>query len=327
MKIAITGISGHIGNNVARALRKNGHSLKALVQNLEADAIQGIEAQYIKGDLFNAKALDELLSEVDTLIHIAGKISMHSKDRDEVYKVNIEGVSSVIEACKRNNIKNIVHFSSIHAHIPPGRDHTMDESTPYITDEDIAYDYSKSIGEQLMLKARTFGINVCIVNPTAVIGPNDFSPSLSGKMMIDVYSGKLKSLVKGGFDWVDVRDIASAIVTIIEKDIQNEKFIFSGHWMEFKDLGNLICSVKGRHYNGFISPISLAKIGLPFIAIWAKISGTEPLYNYESLKAIEEGSKINDHTNARDLINFDPRPLSETINDTIKWFEQNNFIK
>jgi dihydroflavonol-4-reductase len=177
-----------------------------------------------------------------------------------------------------------------------------------------------------MLNARSNGIDVSIVNPTAVIGPNDFAPSLSGKMMMDVYTGKLRSLVKGGFDWVDVRDIANAIVNIIEKDIQNEKFILSGHWMEFKDLGNLICSEKGSDYRGFISPIYLAKIGLPFISIWAKFSGTDPLYNYESLKAIEEGSKINDHGNAKRLLNYNPRPLKETIYDSIEWFKQNKYI-
>ena len=326
MEIAITGISGHIGNNVARALLESGHTLKALVQNVQADSIKGINAEYIKGDLFNNEALDTLLKDTDTLIHIAGKISMHSKHRNEIYKVNIEGVNNVIEACKRNKLTKIVHFSSIHAHIPLGQEHTITEKTPYIKEEDVAYDYSKSMGEQLMLQARSYGINVCIVNPTAVIGPFDFSPSLSGKMIIDVYTGKLKSLVKGGFDWVDVRDIAKATVAIVEKDIVNEKFILSGQWMGFKDLGNLICSVKGSRYKGFISPIYLAKIGLPFIALWSKVSGTDPLYNYESLKAIKEGSKINDHANARQLINYYPRPLEETIHDSIKWFEQNNFI-
>jgi len=326
MEIAITGISGHIGNNVARALRKNGHELKALVQNVQADSLKGIDATYIQGDLFNKDALDDLLKEADFLIHIAGKISMDSKHRDEIYNVNIEGVNRVIEACKRNKVNNILHFSSIHAHIPLGREHAMNEKTPYITEEDVAYDYSKSIGEQLMLQARSSGINVSIVNPTAVIGPFDFSPSLSGKMIMDVYTGKLKSLVKGGFDWVDVRDIAKATVAIVERNIVNEKFILSGHWMEFKELGDLICSVKGSRYKGFISPISLAKIGLPFIAVWAKVSGTQPLYNYESLKTIEEGSMINDHTNARKLIDYYPRPLEETIYDSIKWFEQNNFI-
>lgn len=326
MKIAITGISGHIGNNVARALNKNGHTIKALVQNIQSKSIQDIDAQYISGDLFNSAALDTLLEDVSAVIHIAGKISMHSKDRDEIYKVNIEGVNSVIEACKRNKIRKIIHFSSIHAHTPLGLNHAMNESTPYIMEEDIAYDYSKSIGEQLMLNARSNGIDVSIVNPTAVIGPNDFAPSLSGKMMMDVYTGKLSSLVKGGFDWVDVRDIANAIVNIIERDIKNEKFILSGHWMEFKDLGNLICSEKGSNYKGFISPIYLAKIGLPFISIWAKFSGTDPLYNYESLKAIEEGSKINDHGNAKRILNYNPRPLKETIYDSIEWFKQNKFI-
>jgi dihydroflavonol-4-reductase len=251
---------------------------------------------------------------------------MYSSEKAAIYEVNIHGVKKVIAACLRNGIKSIIHFSSIHAHIPMGYNQLMDEHTPYIESEAIAYDFSKSIGEQLMIDARKHGINVCIVNPTAVIGPHDFQPSLSGKMIIDIYTGKLKSVVQGGFDWVDVRDIAIAIETIIEKKCVNEKFILGGYWLELKEIADLICGVKGEKYHGFNTSILLAKIGLPFIALWAKLTNTVPLYNSESIKAIEEGSNLIDHSHATQKIDFNPRPIKETINDSIDWFKQKRMI-
>lgn len=326
MKIAITGISGHIGNNVARVLLKRGHSITALVQNENSRSIKDIQANYIKGDLFNNNALDQVCSDAEVLVHLAGKISMHSSERENTYKVNIDGVKQVIEACQRNSIKRVIHFSSIHAHIPLGYNKVMNEDTPYIESEEIAYDFSKSMGEQLMIEARKSGINVCIVNPTAVIGPFDFQPSLSGKMIIDVFSGKLPSLIKGGFDWIDVRDIAIAVADIIDKEIDNEKFVLSGHWAELIEIANMICSVKGEKYKGFNSSILLAKIGLPFITFWSKISGSTPLYNWESIKAIEEGSNLIENDHAAQIIDYSPRPLQETINDSIAWFKNNKMF-
>jgi dihydroflavonol-4-reductase len=325
-KIAITGISGHIGNNVARVLLKKGHSLNALVQNPQSPAIQDIDATYVQGDMFNEQALDSICKDADLMLHIAGKISLYSSDKKEIYKVNIEGVKNVIEACKRNNVRSIIHFSSIHAHIPLGFNKAMNEETPYVDSEEVAYDYSKSIGEQLMLAARKEGINVCIVNPTAVLGPFDFQPSLSGKMIIDIYSKKMPSIVKGGFDWIDVRDIAEAVASIIEKEVQNEKFILSGKYVELKEVADLICAEKGEKYKGFTSSLFMAKIGLPFIAFWAFLRGSTPLYTKESIKAIEEASNINEHDHASKLIEYQPRPLKETIADSIRWFQKHKYL-
>lgn len=326
MNIAITGISGHVGNNVARALLKKGYSIKALVQDPEAKSIQDINAEFIIGDLFNKSALDKVCNNADVLIHIAGKVSINPSERDIIYKVNIDGIKEVIEACKRNGIKKIIHFSSIHAYIASGSSIPMNENSPYIKSDKVAYDYSKSIGEQLMVKAREDGIDVSIVNPTAILGPFDYQPSLVGTMILDIYNGDMPSLVKGGFDWVDIRDIANAIVRIIEKDIKNEKFILSGHWLSIKHIADLICSEKGEKYKGMVSPIFLAKIGLPFISLYAKLSGSKALYTIESIKAIEEGSLYNEHTNARKLLNYSPRPIKETVHDTVDWFKSNSYL-
>lgn len=326
MKIAITGISGHVGNNVGRALLQNGYSINALVQNPQASSIQDLESNYIVGDLFSREALDKLCKDADVFIHIAGKVSIYPSERDLIYKTNIEGVKEVINACKRNGIKKIIHFSSIHAHISHGISIPINESTEYVQSEEVAYDYSKSKGEQLMLKAREDGLDVSIVNPTAIIGPRDYQPSLSGQMIMDIYNGSLPSLVKGGFDWVDVRDIAVAVVSIIEKNVSNQKFILSGHYAELKQIANVICNEKGEKYKGLVSPISLAKFGLPFISVFAKLTGKKALYTKESLKTIKEASFYNEHNSASKLLDYSPRPINKTIHDTAEWFKANSYL-
>ena len=250
LKIALSGINGHIGNNVARTLSQNGFQLVGLVRDSNKESIEDLTINLIRGDLFDESAMDKLCQGADVFIHLAAKVSIYPSEREEIFRTNIEGVKNVIAACIRNGVKKIIHFSSIHAHEAYGHAIPINENTKYVSSKSSAYDFSKSTGEQLMIKAREKAIDVTILNPTGVIGPFDFQPSLSGKMMMDIYSGNLPMLVKGGFDWVDVRDVSNAVLNVIVKDIKNEKFMLSGHWASLSYLAEIVSNEKGIRYKG-----------------------------------------------------------------------------
>ena len=326
MRIAISGITGHIGNNVARALLANGYSLSALVRNRSAQSIQRLNVDLIEGDLFNTAALTALCKDKDLMIHIAGKVSIYEKDKEEVMQSNVQGVKNIIEACRQNGVKKIIHFSSIKVHKGEGKDVPINEKNDYVETNESVYNYSKSLGEKEMIRARESGLDITILNPTAVLGPYDFQPSLTGKMLVDIYNGKMPFLVNAGFDWLDVRDISEAVLSIIKLNVKNEKFILSGHWAEFKDVAQLVYSTKNEKYRGIGLPIWMAKTGLPFVSLWSKIVNKEPLYTSASLKAIEEGSMDSSFSHAKKVLNYEPRALSDTINDSIQWFKTNKNI-
>jgi len=317
--IAITGASGHLGNNISRYLLTKGYSLKALVRFDDEESLLGLDIELVKGDLFAPDALDRLMQGSDIIIHLAGKVSIYPEEKKEVYKTNIEGVKRVTEACLRNGIKKMIHFSSIHAHKGFGPDVRLDENTPYVESQKSSYDYSKARGENIVIEARKKGLDTVIINPTAVIGPYDFKPSLSGKLLSDIYTGKMNSIVSGGFDWVDVRDLAQAVDKIIEDDIQNEKFVLSGNWASFKEMADLVCGVKGKKYKGFTSSLSMAYLGLPFIKLYSKITGELPLYTIESLKTIKEGSKDVSNKKAAEMLGYKPRPFDQSITEITQW--------
>ena len=318
-KIAITGASGHIGNNVCRHLLEEGYDIKVLTRYKNEKSLEGLELEIISGDLFSLESLDELMRESEIVIHLAGKVSIYPKDKDEIFKTNIEGVNNVVDACIRNGVKKLIHFSSIHAHKGFGPKVPINEQTPYSDNNSSPYDYSKAQGEQIVIKARDRKLETVVINPTGVIGPHDYNPSYSGKLFSDIYTGKMGSIVSGGFDWVDARDLAIAIGSIIKKDIKNEQFMLSGNWASIKQLADRVCYAKGKKYRGITSPLRLAYIGLPFINLYSKFTGTLPLYTTESLKAIKEGSKDVDHSHAKKLLGYSPRPFEESIDDTIKW--------
>jgi len=239
-KIAVTGASGLIGNNVCRHLIKEGYQLKVLIRNTDDHGLTRLKLEHIKGDLLIPESLDELLHDVDIVVHLAGKVSIYPSEREVIFKTNVEGVKNIISACKKNKIKKLIHFSSIHAHKGFGPDVPINEQTPYCDEHSAAYDYSKAQGEKLVIDARDQDLSTVILNPTAVIAPNDYNPSFTGQLLLDIYTGNMGSIVKGGFNWVDARDLAIAVGEVIKKDIKNEQFIVSGNWADFKTLADRV---------------------------------------------------------------------------------------
>lgn len=207
MKVAVTGASGHIGNNVCRELLNRGHQVVALVHQ-DTKALNGLDVELVAGDISDPDSLDMLLYAADAVCHLAAIISISGSQKGKVHEINVGGIEHVIDSVLRNKVKRMCHLSSIHAHQSPGVNEIMNEQSPYSTAQNSAYDLSKAMGESLVIGAREKNLATTIFNPTAVIGPFDFKPSLSGKLILRLCKGQILALSPLGFDWVDVRDVA-----------------------------------------------------------------------------------------------------------------------
>ena len=325
MKVAVTGASGHVGNCLCRELVEKGVKLKVMFHENE-NKLAGFGAEIINGSILDTGALARLCNDVDVVYHLAAKISIDNKDVDEVYKVNIQGTQNVIETCKTQNVKKLIHFGTIHSLKVIGPNITLDESNPLATDSKIAYEASKAEAELLVLKATEEGLNASILNPSAIIGPYDYQPSYLGQALMKIYKNKLPMLVSGGYDFVDVRDVVMAAISASTNGRRGERYILSGRWMSLKDLSIKIAELTGQRTPRFVAPTCLAKAGLPFIRAWAKLSGRHPLYTAESLDILKQSSRNISNTKARKELGYNPRPIEETLVDTFRWFEENGLM-
>jgi dihydroflavonol-4-reductase len=323
MKVAVTGASGHIGNNVCRELLNRGHQVTALVRQ-DTTALNGLNVECISGDVSDKDSLDILLHDADAVCHVAGLISISGSQKGLVQEINIRGTENVIESAIKNKVKNMVHLSSVHAHQSPGVDGVMDEQSPYSTAKNSAYDLSKATAEVLVINAREKGLSTTILNPTAVIGPSDFKPSLTGKLILRLCKRQIPALTPLGFNWVDVRDVSWAVAESIDHGIENEKMIISGNWHSFAEFAKIVEQISGTKAPRFVSPFWLSKMGVPMISLYSKIAQKEPLYTYESIEVIQHGCKNISSARAVELLNHKARPLNETLRDSVAWFKANN---
>ena len=324
MVVAVTGATGHIGNNICRTLLERGHSLKILIQpgSFLPDDLQ---AEKIYGNLADTNAIDRLLKNADAVCHSAAVISIGATAPEIVHRVNVEGTRNILGSAEKNGVKNLFYLSSIHAHESPGLLEIMDESAP-LKNAGGAYDISKATAEREMIKARSNGLCTTIFNPTAVLGPHDYRPGLTGKMLLDVSRKTIPMLTPLGYDWVDVRDVAEAISTAIDNQVCNEKFFLSGGWRSIVEVAGIAASHVGVKPPRFTAPFWLAKCGVPFVGLYSRLSGQQPLYTYESLHTIQNSCQQICSDHAKKELNFTPRSLEETICDTIDWFRQNNYL-
>jgi len=326
MKIAVTGAFGHVGCSLIRALLKEGKHQLRVLQYDDYKALNGLDIEIVKGNLHHADSLVDLCRGIDVLFHLASKISIGSNSYQSVYQTNVEGTKNLVRSAQKAGIKKFIHFSSIHALIHHPYDVMMDESRALATASSIAYEKTKSLAEEWVLTQNSDDFKVVVINPTSIIGPCDYKPSLMGQMLIRLYNNSLPGLVPGGYDWVDVRDIVKSAISAIDNGRSGERYILSGRWTTLKELSAILAEVNGVKINKPIFPLWLARMGVPFIYLWAKMRGQQPLYTYESLKILQSGNKKISFQKAAKDLGHSPRPLGETLKDTIDWFKINKYI-
>lgn len=326
MKVGITGANGHVGANLIRRLLKDGHHVRVL-QYHHHKGFDGLEVEVMTGDVNDNDLLAEFCSGMNVVYHLAAKISIGHNSYEALFQTNVEGSKNILNSSKAAGVKRFIHFSSIHAFQHSPVDEPMDESRPRALLSSIPYEKTKSIAEEWVLDQQSQEMDVIVLNPTAIIGPNDFKPSLLGQFIIKLYNGSIPGLVPGGYDWVDVRDICDAAANALHQGKGGEKYILSGHYKSVLEVADLLGQVTGKKIKKRMLPLWLAHLGVPFIYLWSKLTGQKPLYTRQSLDILQEGNKHIINEKARRELGFNPRPLSVTLKDTFTWFKHNEYIK
>jgi dihydroflavonol-4-reductase len=325
MKFAITGASGHIGNNLCKELVRRGHKVKALLYE-DVDDLKRPGVELVKGDVMDERSLIDLCNGMDYVFHLAARIAIDEKDRDLVYRTNVKGTQNIIKACKSENVKRLVHFSTIHAFDPIPMDEVLDENRQQLKHTKMIYEQSKIEAENLVLKAMKEGQDAVIVYPTAVFGPNDFKPSLLGHALIRMYNNSLPMLVKGGYNWVDVRDVVDGAIAACIEGRKGEKYILSGHWVSLTDLSAKIGAITSRKTPRLTASFWLARIGIPFIRFYAKLIKEHPLYTNDMIDILKMSHQNISSEKARNELGYKSRSLEDSIQDTFNSFEQHGML-
>lgn len=323
--IGVTGANGHLGAAVVRLLLEKGYRVKALV-NKNQNALENLPLEIVKSDVCDPDSLHDFCSNIDIMIHCAGFIGIEKKWAQKNHQINVIGTKNVVNTCLQSNIKKLIYVSSIQTFKVNG-EIPINEKSEFASEESDSYSYSKKLAEDEVRKGIAQGLQACIVNPTSIIGPYDFIPGAQTSAIIKIANQKVPALLKAGFDWVDVRDVAKGILGAMLHGENGANYILSGYWKTFHEIANEI-ALKLKHKPiSIYLPISLAEFAAIFQEVWAKISRNAPVLTREAMKYVRNSPREISNQKAKERLHFETRPFEETITDTINWLQQQNWVK
>jgi dihydroflavonol-4-reductase len=288
-------------------------------------AVDGLDVEIIRGDVRSYEDVARATAGVELVYHLAGYISLDG-DRQAIYAVNINGVRNIVQACLENKVGRLVHFSSIHALSSEPRQHPITESNSRVTDpKAAAYDYSKAAGEREVQTGIAQGLDAVILNPTGVIGPFDYKPSMFGQALLMIARGIFPVLVEGGFNWVDARDVAACAIEAAEKASSGSQYIIGGEWRSVREIAEITTKIFGGKPPKWYAPIWLASVGVPVSAGYSWIMRKRNIFTSLTLDALKSNPQVSDRR-ARTELGYAPRLFEETISDVVAWFSHNGML-
>lgn len=317
----ITGADGHLGSTILRELIENNVNIRALLYGSEEPVIASEKIRYFHGDVTDRSSLLPLFQNMDAentiVIHTAALISIQRKISEKLYRTNVEGVRNIAALCMENHVRRLVHVSSVHAipELPKGT--VQREVGTYSPDLVVGgYARTKAMGADIVAR-HMCDLDAVIVLPSGIIGPYDHGNNHLIQMISEYISGRLPACVKGGYDFVDVRDAARGCLLAAEKGRGGESYILSGHYMEIQDMLNQAGAITGRKPIPVI-PMAAARMSLPFISAYCRAKGIRPLYTAYSLHTLNSNALFS-HEKAERELGYHVRSVESSLRDMISY--------
>jgi len=280
-KILVTGGAGLVGKELITQLLSNGERVTAIYNTTALADFKSVNLQQFNCNILDVKGLEEVMQGIEQVYHCAAIVSFVPARQKEMFKVNIEGTANVVNAAINAGVKKLVHVSSVAA---LGRIRENEPVTEQMnwTEEtsNSKYGRSKYLGELEVWRGIAEGLDAVIVNPVIILGDGGWDAG-SSQIFKTVYN-EFPWYTDGVTGFVDVRDVAKAMIELMKSNIINERFILSAANLCYRDVFNMIATAfnKKLPYKK-VTPL-LAKIVWRLEATKHFFTGKNPLITKET---------------------------------------------
>ena len=315
----VTGADGFTGREISAQLRALGYPVRGLVRRKKAHVPMPDGVELIFGDVLRPDSLDALFDglapQTAVFIHTAAVVSVRKRNTG-CEQVNLSGTKNIIEACRRHGVRRLVHFASVDALPPRAAGDPATEPDRFVPEDLItSYGRSKAAGAQLVLDAAAEGLSCAVLLPSAIIGPGDYRNGFLTQMIGLYLSGLPRLSVRGGYDFVDVRDVASAAIAASSGSGRGDVYILSNTYADVTRVFDIIAAHTGRKPTLCTLPGWALYPLVPFVAAACRFSGKEPPLTAETVRLLG-AHPVYCHDKAARELGFSPRVLEQTLADT-----------
>lgn len=324
MIYCVTGAAGHLGNVISRKLIESGHEVRAFVLPEEEHIPEKTEIHF--GDIRDKESIrpcfENLNGQELVVIHCAGIVSIASKFDQTVYDVNVTGTKNIVDLCGEYDIAKFIYVSSVHAIPEKEKGKKITEVKEFDPDKVVGlYAKTKAEATSYVLAAAQKGLNATVVHPSGITGPYDYGRGHITTLVIDYYKRRLTSGIIGGYDFVDVRDVANGIIAACEKGRKGETYILSNRYFKIREILRLLHEITGKKKIRHFLPTWFVKLTAPLAELYYKILKQPPLFTSYSIYTLNSNASFS-HEKASSELGYTARDMKVTLSDTVDWLKQ-----
>ena len=335
MKAFVTGATGFLGSHVARVLAEQGADLRLLVRpTSDLRNLEGLHADRVVGDLRDAASIAKALAGCHVVFHVAADYRLWVRGRDcsEMYRSNVEGTRSLLQAARKQGIRRIVYTSSVAtmgftSGLSSKNGNVADEQGPVGIDDMIGhYKRSKFMAEQVAFEAARSGVDVVIVNPTTPMGERDIKPTPTGRIVVDFLKRKFPAYVETGLNLVDATECARGHVQALEKGRLGERYILGGENLTLKQILDRLAAITNLPSPTVKLPYIFAlAAGVVDETVTGRILGREPRATIDAVRMGRKMMFVSSAKAEREL-GWRTVPVDGALRRSVDWFRANGYV-
>jgi len=326
MTTLVTGAAGFLGSHVARQLVARGETVRVLVRASSSNrAISDLPLEYVTGDLRDAASLDRAMAGVQRVYHVAADYRLWAKRTKDIYDSNVGGTKNLLAAAKRAGVEQLIYTSTV-ATIAVDRPELPNEFTDAKLQEMVGhYKRSKWMAEREVLQAAKEGLPVIVAMPTTPVGPWDWKPTPTGKIILDFLNGKMPGYVETGLNFVGVEECAAGHLLAAEHGKVGERYLLGAENLTLKGLLDLLAKITGLRAPAMKIPHGVA-LGVAYVeSVFSRLVGKEPQIPVEGVK-IARHKMFVDASRAQRELGFQPGSVAAALERAVRWYRANGYV-
>jgi dihydroflavonol-4-reductase len=340
----VTGAAGFLGSHVARQLVARGESVRVLLRPSSSNrAIADLSLEYVTGDLRDAASLERSMAGIRHVYHVAADYRLWAKNPQDIYDSNVGGTKNLLTAAKNAGVELLIYTSTVatiavdrHPAGPaagknPEAAATAGEPLPNeFTDAKLEemighYKRSKWQAEAEVISAAKSGLPAIVAMPTTPVGPWDWKPTPTGKIIVDFLNGKMPGYVETGLNFIGVEDCAAGHLLVAEHGKIGERYLLGAENLTLKALLDTLAQITGLPAPKLKIPHGVALSVAYAETAFSRLLGREPQIPVEGVK-IAQHLMFVDASRALRELQFRPGPVAAALERAVRWYEANGYV-
>jgi dihydroflavonol-4-reductase len=321
--VCVTGGTGFLGWHLVRELLPRARHVRILGLAPRSPVLRSRLAmlEFVAGDVRDATTVHKALRDCDVVFHAAGATTTWGPGLRQMREIHVAGTEQVLQALPVG--ARLVHTSSVVTIGASSYPKVLNEASPFdLPQLPIHYVHAKRAAEELALAAAARGLDVTVLNPAYLVGPEDFNRSVMGRFCLRYWKNRIPVVPRGGFNCVDVRDVARAHLLAAERGASGRRYVLGGENRTLVDLTRELGQVRGRpsRWSCRIPPWLHTSL-----AWCAEFDAARK--NRQPHTTVQEARMASlywfySSERARAELGYEPRPLRDALQDAHEWFCQ-----